>query len=152
AKTPDGSLRATSSASAATPTTAASSELAPPSASTDASRGSVASGGGSSSLSDDALRAAVRSKEQVLVVRVTKAQQGATGSGSESRSYDPEVVRAVLGDAKGRLQLVHYGPPELTAGKSYVVTTRGGPPLDGGKWIRDHSEVPAGKEDEYGKT
>ena len=98
-------------------------------------------------LPDDAIRAAITAKQEILVVRVTAIEPKAAGSRSETTTYSLEIVRAAVGASTGTLRLSHYGPPNMAVGHLYVISTRDGNPMWGTKGVRDSVAIAAGQEE-----
>ena len=98
-------------------------------------------------LPDEALRQAVATKGEVILVKMSKSESRSKGTRSESVVYTLEVLKTVAGTASGTIELGHYGAPELEVGKSYAVTTAPAHAGGRGKDLGAYVEVAADEVD-----
>jgi hypothetical protein len=166
AKQPDGTAPPSSgpvpTSSAAPPPVTATSAVASaapaPSASAAASTATTTTAtapGAVAMLPDDAIKAAIAGKQEILVVRVKKVDGAAGGTRSEMTTYTLEVVRSALAgtaSSTGAVRLSHYGAPRLSADRPYVISTREGNPQWGTKGLRESVEIAAGQEEAAAKA
>lgn len=63
----------------------------------------------------------------VAVVRCVLVEHESEGMRSERTSVRAEVVDVARGEARGTIELWHYGPPRMDQGRTYVVAAMSAP-------------------------
>lgn len=63
----------------------------------------------------------------VAVVRCVTVEHESEGTRSERTSVRARVIDVARGDARGTIELWHYGPPRVEQGRTYVVAAMAAP-------------------------